>query len=116
MIIHYVKNVTDYDHLTLESALKKYQETIVNNRAIGCLRAMHHEVQLSDASHVIEEAVLLYPNLNLRIRILSTPQGDNLKCFWENDFIFFGLVGLGTVVNKIKHLDIITQISAYAKY
>ena len=115
MKIDYTRNVSDYDEVTFTSALEKYQETIKNDRAIGCIGAQYSQIDLSDVSHTIEEAVLSYPNLHLRIRILSTPEGEKLKCFWENDFIYFAVIGLGKRVDNVKHFEIITQIAAYGK-
>jgi hypothetical protein len=116
--IYSIKNEVLYDRNCLSDAIRAYQETINQGRAIGKIVTEHDTnhstgVPLHLASHKINALIEKEEGqYTVHIQILETPQGELLRSMVSNGTVDFIYSGLGKVEGGIVYMDQIISIDA----
>lgn len=74
-----------YSREVMEEAIKKFNESQIKGGTLGQVGDLSHPVNLKDISHIFENVRIENDAVVADMKILNTPQGENVKTLLESD-------------------------------
>ncbi len=108
-----------YPKAVVQQALSKYQQSVSQNRAVGCfvedIHPLTSAVNLTDVTHRIIDVKIIGSNLIGAIATLPTTKGKFLESIIDRPDLHFDTRGSGNVNNGVVSNFTIMSIDVYFK-